>query len=90
MAKKEAAPAPKERKKTECPLTKEQFMEAAKPVTLTIEQGGSKVQMTLGLKEFSSGSYGWFGNDKLTLVVGETACKIQPSISLVLVGSKPK
>jgi hypothetical protein len=70
--------------KTECPLTREQFREAAKPLTLTID-GNSLVAF---VKEFSTGSFGWFLNDKFVIEVDGVPVKVQPSISLVIVGSK--
>jgi hypothetical protein len=69
---------------SKCPVTREQFRKAAKPLTLTID-GKSLVA---SVKEFSTGSFGWFTNDKLTVEVDGVLCKVQPSISLVIVGSK--
>lgn len=80
------------RKKTPCPVSREEFAKAAKPLTLTIE-GQTFV---LSPKEFAgqsgqpdgTGSLGWFMNDKLTLKIGDTPVRVQPTISLVLIGSK--
>ncbi len=69
---------------SKCPVTREQFRKAAKPLTLTID-GKSLVA---SVKEFSTGSFGWVCNDKLVIEVDGVACKVQPSISLVVVGSK--
>lgn len=69
---------------TTCPLTRERFLKAAKPLTLTIDGK----TLVASVKEFSTGSFGWYTNDKLVIEVDGVPCKIQPSISLVVVGSK--
>jgi hypothetical protein len=69
---------------TKCPITRQQFLKAAKPLTITIDGK----TLVLPTKEFSTGSFGWFSNDKLTIEVDGVAVKIQPSISLVVVGSR--
>jgi hypothetical protein len=69
---------------SKCPVTRQQFLKAAKPLTLTID-GKSIVA---SVKEFKTGSFGRFKNDKQTVEIDVVACKIQPSISLVIVGSK--
>jgi hypothetical protein len=40
------------------------------------------------VKEFSTGSFGWFLNDKFVIEVDGVPVKVQPSISLVIVGNK--
>jgi hypothetical protein len=70
--------------KNACPLTRQRFRAAAKPLTLTID-GKTLVAAP---KEFSTGSFGWFCNDKLVIEVDGVPVKVQPSISLVIVGSK--
>jgi hypothetical protein len=67
-----------------CPVTRQQFLKAAKPLTLTIDGK----TLVASVKEFSTGSFGWFTNDKLVVEVDGVSCKVQPSISLVVVGSK--
>ncbi len=69
---------------SKCPITREQFHNTAKPLTLTID--GKTLVLTV--KEFSTGSFGWFSNDKVVIEVDGVPCKVQPSISLVVVGSK--
>ena len=76
--------AKKNGNKTECPLTREHFRKAAKPLTLTIDGK----TLVASVKEFSTGSFGWFTNDKLVIEVDGVPVKVQPSISLVVVGSK--
>ncbi|HEY7427121.1 MAG TPA: hypothetical protein VH682_23000 [Gemmataceae bacterium] len=67
-----------------CPITRQQFLQKAKPLTLTID-GKSLVA---AVKKFSTGSFGWFTNDKFVVEVDGVPIKVQPSISLVVVGSK--
>jgi hypothetical protein len=69
---------------TVCPVSREQFLKAAKPLTLTIDGK----TLVAPVKEFSTGSFGWFTNDKLVVEVDGVPVKVQPSISLVVVGSK--
>lgn len=91
-ASKPAQPATAGRKKTTCPVSREQFQEKAKPLSLDVD--GTKI--ILNTKEFKgkkgevdgTGSLGWFNNDKITVMVDGVACKAQANISIVLVGSK--
>ena len=71
-------------KKTECPLTREQFDDGASPLKLSID--GSTI--SADVKKFSSGSFGWFCNDKVTIEVGGVPVKVQCNVNLVIVGSK--
>ena len=83
MAKSTAAP---EQKKTECPVTREQFRESA-PATITVTlPSGQKV--ICNKKEFSTDSLGWNCNDKMVVEIDGVACKVQVGINLTLVGSK--
>lgn len=81
MAKK-AAPA---KTGTTCPVTKAQFLASAKPLAVNID-GQIK---SADVKEFSSGSFGFFLGDKVTLNIGGTPVKCQVTCSIVAVGSKP-
>ena len=74
----------KDKSESKCPVTREQFLKAAKPLSLTID--GKTI--VASVKQFSTGSFGWFTNDKLVIEVDGVPCKVQPSISLVIVGSK--
>jgi len=66
-----------------CPIGRDRFLKNAKPLTLVIDGK----QMVIPLKEFSTGSFGWFTNDKFSIEVDGVVLKIQPSISLVVVKS---
>lgn len=77
-------------KESKCPVTREQFKGKA-PRSLTVkffdgttEVGGGVAMM----KEFSTGSLGYYFGDKLTLPVDGTPCKVQISLNAMLVGSK--
>jgi hypothetical protein len=74
---------------TKCPITRSQFRQNASPVTIIIRQAGHPdVQLTGEVKEFSTGSLGWYANGKVDLHVGETAVKVQVGGNLTIVGSK--
>lgn len=68
-----------------CPVTRKQFRDKA-PAGIKITLDG-KDQVALK-KEFSTGSLGWFANEKITVEVDGVPCKVQVGINLTLVGSK--
>jgi hypothetical protein len=70
--------------KTECPIGLEQFRKAAK--TLVVKVDGR--DMAVPTKEFSSGSFGWYGNEKITLTMDGVPVKFQVQVSIIAVGSK--
>ena len=86
MAKKpERAP-----KKSECPITKEKFFGEAVPLTLSIA-GQTQMEPTqgiIGVKEFSTGSFGWHFSGKIVIEVDGVPLKVQVSMNLIVVGSK--
>lgn len=71
-------------KKTNCPVTREQFRAGAKPVTVTI----NGIPMVAEVKEFSTGSLGWYLNGKTVIQVGDTPVSVQIGMNLTAVGSK--
>jgi hypothetical protein len=71
-------------KKTTCPVTRDQFRTKAKHVTITI--GGQ--ELIAPVKEFSTGSLGWYLNAKTTIDVGGTPVPVQIGLNLTIVGSK--
>ncbi len=71
-------------KKSSCPITRAQFRQSAKPLTIRI---GDR-EYTAVPKEFSTGSLGWNVNDKVTLEIGGTPVTVQIGMNLTVVGSK--
>ena len=70
--------------KTNCPITREQFRESAQGVEITI--GG--IPFIAEVKEFSTGSLGWYLNGKTTLRVADKPVSVQVGLNLTIVGSK--
>ena len=71
-------------KKTSCPITRDQFRSKARPVPVTI---GSQ-PLTADVKEFSTGSLGWYLNTKTTIEVDGVPVSVQIGLNLTIVGSK--
>jgi hypothetical protein len=70
--------------KTNCPVTRKQFLAEAKPVTVLI----NNVPLQAEVKEFSTGSLGWYLNGKTMIDVGGTPVSVQIGMNLTVVGSK--
>ena len=70
--------------KTLCPLSKTEFMEKAQSLKLDI--GGTP--LSAEPREFSTGSFGWYLNGKVTVVVDGKPVQVQVGCSLAVVGSK--
>ena len=70
--------------KTNCPITRADFRAKAKPVTVTV----NGVPLQAEVKEFSTGSLGWYLNGKMTVDVGGTPVSVQIGMNLTVVGSK--
>ena len=71
-------------KKTSCPITRAQFREHARAVEVTI----NGVPMRAEVKEFSTGSLGWYLNGKATMDIGGSPISVQIGLNLTIVGSK--
>jgi hypothetical protein len=71
-------------KKTSCPISRAQFREKARPVTVTI----NGVPLPAEVKEFSTGSFGWYLNGKTMIEVDGTPVAVQIGMNLTVVGSK--
>ena len=71
-------------KKTACPISRDEFRAAAKPVPVTI----AGTPLTAGVKEFSTGSLGWYLNGKAAIKVGDVPVTVQIGMNLTIVGSK--
>ncbi len=70
--------------KTLCPINRPTFRAQAKPVVIKIGDN----QFQAEVKEFSTGSLGWYLNGKTTLDVGGTLVSVQIGMNLTIVGSK--
>ena len=70
--------------KTVCPVTRDEFKSHAKPLRIVI---GDK-EITAGPREFSTGSLGWYVNEKTTVDVNGKSVTVQIGLNLTVVGSK--
>jgi hypothetical protein len=70
--------------KTLCPVSLEEFQAGAKEVELSI----GKVLLAADVKEFSTGSFGWYFNGKIKLKVGEVTVDVQVGLNMTVIGSK--
>jgi hypothetical protein len=71
-------------KKTSCPISRADFRTKAKPVAITV----AGVPLIAEVKEFSTGSLGWYLNGKTTIDVDGTPVSVQIGLNLTIVGSK--
>ena len=71
-------------KKTTCPITRADFRGKAKPVAVTI----GEQKLVADVKEFSTGSLGWYLNGKTMIDVGGTLVPVQVGLNLTIIGSK--
>lgn len=76
--------AAKEKAKRTCPITKEKFLAGAKPLALVV----NGVPMSAMVKDFSTGSFGWYMNGKTTVTVDGVPVDVQLGFNLTVVGSK--
>jgi hypothetical protein len=71
-------------KKTTCPISRADFRAKAKPIPVTISGIGQIAEV----KEFSTGSLGWYLNGRTTLEIDGQHVPVLINASLVIVGSK--
>ncbi|MFN4261668.1 MAG: hypothetical protein ACK4RK_20490 [Gemmataceae bacterium] len=71
-------------KKATCPISRADFHRHAKPVIVKIND----VPMQAEVKEFSTGSLGWYLNGKTTIEIDGKAVSVQIGMNLTIVGSK--
>jgi hypothetical protein len=71
-------------KKTTYPISRAAFRAKAKAVTVTI----GNQQLEAEVKEFSTGSLGWYLNAKTTVEVDGVRVPVQIGLNLTIVGSK--
>ena len=72
-------------RKTVCPLSRERFIKEAGALVVLLD--GKK--MVLSPKEFATGSFGWFNNDKVTFEICGVSLKCQVNVNITAIGSKP-
>lgn len=70
--------------KTTCSITRSEFTEKAQAVEITI----NGIPMIAEVKEFSTGSLGWYLNGKSTIKVGDKTVTVQIGMNMTIVGSK--
>jgi hypothetical protein len=71
-------------KKTTCPISRADFRAKAKPIPVNIGGIGQMAEV----KEFSTGSLGWYLNGRTTLEIDGQHVPVLINASLVIVGSK--
>jgi hypothetical protein len=71
-------------KKTTCPITRDEFRSKAKPMSVTI----NNVPLQAEVKEFSTGSLGWYLNGKTSVEIDGKMVSVQIGLNLTIVGSK--
>ncbi len=70
--------------KSTCPVTRAEVQHDTRPVEVTI----NGIPMTAEVKEFSTGSLGWYLNGKANIKVGDKSVSVQIGMNLTIVGSK--
>ncbi|HRC55523.1 MAG: hypothetical protein IPI49_07805 [Myxococcales bacterium] len=70
--------------KTSCPVSKTQFLEKAEPLRVSI----NGQEMLAEVKEFSTGSFGWYMNGKTVVTIDGKPVSVQIGMNLTVVGSK--
>ena len=71
-------------KKTTCPISRADFRGHAKPVAVTIDGK----PFNAAVKEFSTGSLGWYLNGKADIEINGVPVQVQIGMNLTIVGSK--
>lgn len=67
-----------------CPISRADFDRLAKPVELMIDGKPA----TADVKEFSTGSLGWYANGKAKILVDGKEMTVQMGVTLTIIGSK--
>ena len=71
-------------KKSTCSVSRQQFRDAAKPVTVSV----GSIPLVADPKEFSTGSLGWYLNGKTVIEIDGVPVSVQIGLNLTIVGSK--
>ena len=75
---------PPRKDKNACPITRAEFDDHAKPLAVKV---GDEVKVA-NIKSYSTGSLGWYANEKITVTVNGTPVKVQMQLQFTIVGSK--
>ena len=70
--------------KSLCPVSRTQFVEKAEPLKVTI----NGQEMLAEVKQFSTGSFGWYMNAKTVVSIDGKAVSVQIGMNMTIVGSK--
>jgi hypothetical protein len=70
--------------KTVCPVNRAEFRRGAKPVNVTI----AGIPLMADVKEFSTGSLGWYLNGKVSVEIDGRPVSVQIGMNMTIVGSK--
>ncbi|HZI10096.1 MAG TPA: hypothetical protein VE153_06845 [Myxococcus sp.] len=70
--------------KSPCPVSLSQFLEKAEPLKVVI----NGQEQLAEVKSFSTGSFGWYINGKITVTVDGKPLSVQIGMNLTVVGSK--
>lgn len=70
--------------KSSCPITREEFRAGAKAIKVVIGESAQLAEV----KEFATGSLGWYLNGKMTIEIDGKAVSVQIGMNLTIVGSK--
>jgi hypothetical protein len=70
--------------KSASPLSRTQFIDKAEPVKVVV----NGQELTADKREFSTGSFGWYYNGKITVQVDGKPLSVQVGLNLTVVGSK--
>ena len=70
--------------KSPCPVTRAQFVEKAEPLKVVI----NGQELLAEVKEFSTGSFGWYLNGKILVPIDGKNVSVQIGMNLTVVGSK--
>jgi hypothetical protein len=70
--------------KSPCPLSKTQFIDKAEPVKVVV----NGQELIADKREFSTGSFGWYYNGKINILVDGKPLSVQVGLNLTVVGSK--
>ena len=70
--------------KSACPVSRTQFLEKAEAIKVVI----NGQELIADKREFSTGSFGWYYNGKISVTLDGKPLSIQVGLNLTVVGSK--